>query len=91
MVSQKLILGCPGCQLWSFDRWYAVGGTIQVCMFGMVASKVKMNANGAHTFLEIVNARFGTAGHLLFTFYAFLCILIVCGSLLRSCTVLIGV
>ncbi|KAH7882194.1 Na+/solute symporter [Phlebopus sp. FC_14] len=62
--------------------WYGVGGTIQVCMFGMVASKVKMNANGAHTFLEIARARFGTAVHILFTFYGFLCILIVCGSLL---------
>ncbi|KAF9234595.1 Na+/solute symporter [Melanogaster broomeanus] len=62
--------------------WYGVGGTIQVCMFGMVAAKVKMNANGAHTFLEIVRARFGTAGHIFFTFYGFLCILIVCGSLL---------
>ncbi|KAG9311093.1 Na+/solute symporter [Chiua virens] len=62
--------------------WYGVGGTIQVCMFGMVASKVKMNANGAHTFLEIAKARFGTPGHILFMFYGFLCVLIVCGSLL---------
>ncbi|KIJ61249.1 hypothetical protein HYDPIDRAFT_159840 [Hydnomerulius pinastri MD-312] len=62
--------------------WYGAGGTIQVCMFGMVASKVKMNANGAHTFLEIVRARFGTGAHILFTFYGFLCVLIVCGSLL---------
>ncbi|KAF8130263.1 Na+/solute symporter [Boletus edulis] len=62
--------------------WYGAGGTIQVCMFGMVASKVKMNANGAHTFLEIAKVRFGTPGHILFAFYGFLCILIVCGSLL---------
>ncbi|KAF8438537.1 Na+/solute symporter [Boletus edulis BED1] len=62
--------------------WYGAGGTIQVCMFGMIASKVKMNANGAHTFLEIVKARFGTGGHILFMFYAFLCVLITCGSLL---------
>lgn len=62
--------------------WYGVGGTIQLAFFAMVAAKVKMNANGAHTFLEIVRARFGTGAHLLFTFYAFLCILIVCGSLL---------
>ncbi|KAF8556781.1 Na+/solute symporter [Imleria badia] len=67
---------------YTFGLWYGAGGTIQVCMFGMVASKVKMNANGAHTFLEIVKARFGTGGHILFTFYGFLCILIVCGSLL---------
>ncbi|KAJ2992755.1 hypothetical protein NUW54_g7859 [Trametes sanguinea] len=67
-----------------YDRqvWYGVGGTIQLAFFAMVAAKVKMNANGAHTFLEIVKARFGTGAHLLFTFYAFLCILVVCGSLL---------
>ncbi|KAI0786264.1 Na+/solute symporter [Abortiporus biennis] len=62
--------------------WYGVGGTIQLAFFAMVAAKVKMNANGAHTFLEIVKTRFGTAAHLLFTFYAFLCIMVVCGSLL---------
>ncbi|KAF5311547.1 hypothetical protein D9758_017936 [Tetrapyrgos nigripes] len=62
--------------------WYGVGGTIQLAVFGMVAAKVKMNANGAHTFLEIVQVRFGTFPHLLFTFYGFLCVLIVCGSLL---------
>ena len=72
------------CQRWLCGRWYGAGGAIQVGMFGMIASKVKMNANGAHTFLEIVKVRFGTAGHVLFTIYAFLCILIVCGSLLRS-------
>ncbi|KAI0071512.1 Na+/solute symporter [Panus rudis PR-1116 ss-1] len=62
--------------------WYGVGGTIQLAFFAIVAAKVKMNANGAHTFLEIIKARFGTAAHLLFTVYAFLCILLVCGSLL---------
>ncbi|KAI0776597.1 Na+/solute symporter [Trametes elegans] len=62
--------------------WYGVGGTIQLAIFAMVAAKVKMNANGAHTFLEIVKVRFGTGAHILFTFYAFLCILVVCGSLL---------
>jgi len=63
-------------------RWYGVGGTIQLAFFAMVAAKVKINANGAHTFLEIVKVRFGTGAHLLFAFYAFLCILVVCGSLL---------
>ncbi|KII84039.1 hypothetical protein PLICRDRAFT_57869 [Plicaturopsis crispa FD-325 SS-3] len=51
-------------------------------MFGMVAAKVKMNANGAHTFLEIVQVRFGTGAHLLFMFYGYLCIMVVSGSLL---------
>lgn len=34
--------------------------------FSVVASKVKENANGARTFLEIVKVRFGTSAHLLF-------------------------
>ncbi|KAH7910248.1 Na+/solute symporter [Hygrophoropsis aurantiaca] len=62
--------------------WYGAGGSIQVAMFGMVAAKVKMNANGAHTFLEIVRVRFGTGAHIVLTIYAFVCILVVCGSLL---------
>ncbi|KAG2141861.1 putative urea transporter [Suillus clintonianus] len=64
------------------SMWYGAGGSIQVAMFGMVAAKVKMNANGAHTFLEIVKVRFGTAAHIVFTIYAFICVLVVCGSLL---------
>ncbi|KAG9217729.1 hypothetical protein CCMSSC00406_0003582 [Pleurotus cornucopiae] len=70
--------------------WYGVGGTIQLAIFGMVAANVKMNANGAHTFLEIVQVRFGTGPHLLFTFYAFLCIMVVCGSLLSTVNALTG-
>ncbi|EIN11216.1 solute symporter family transporter [Punctularia strigosozonata HHB-11173 SS5] len=62
--------------------WYGVGGTIQLGIFAMVAAKVKINANGAHTFLEIVKVRFGTAAHLVFTFYAVLCNLVVSGSLI---------
>ncbi|EIN11217.1 hypothetical protein PUNSTDRAFT_141660 [Punctularia strigosozonata HHB-11173 SS5] len=48
----------------------------------MAAAKVKMNANGAHTFLEIVKVRFGTPAHLVFTFYAVLCNIVVSGSLI---------
>ncbi|KAJ7623589.1 solute symporter family transporter [Roridomyces roridus] len=62
--------------------WYAVGGTIQIAIFSMIAAKVKMNANGATTFLQIVKARFGVPSHLLFTFYALVCVHVVCGSLI---------
>ncbi|PPQ80063.1 hypothetical protein CVT25_001492 [Psilocybe cyanescens] len=41
--------------------WYGVGGTIQLAIFGMVAAKVKMNANGAHTFLEFLFRTYGTS------------------------------
>lgn len=44
----------------------------------------RMLVLNSHRFWQIVKARFGTSAHLLFTFYAFLCVLIVCGSLLRA-------
>ncbi|CEQ39866.1 SPOSA6832_01425, partial [Sporobolomyces salmonicolor] len=66
-------------------------GTIQIAFFAAVAAKVKQNANGAVTFLQIakswlirlnfVRARYGIACHLLFTFYALACAHIVTGSL----------
>ncbi|KAJ7708741.1 Na+/solute symporter [Mycena rosella] len=65
----------------SASWWYGVGGTIQIAIFSMIAAKVKMNANGATTFLQIVKARFGVPCHLLFTFYALVCVHVVCGSL----------
>ncbi|GAA5881159.1 hypothetical protein JCM1840_001624 [Sporobolomyces johnsonii] len=61
--------------------YYAVGGTIQIAFFAAVAAKVKQNANGAVTFLQIAKARYGIPCHLLFTFYAFACAHIVTGSL----------
>ncbi|GJJ10478.1 hypothetical protein Clacol_004704 [Clathrus columnatus] len=66
--------------------WYGVGGTIQLSIFTMIAAKIKMNANGAHTFLEIVKVRFGTSAHLLFTFYGVLCNLIRNSDILGSPT-----
>ncbi|OCB83863.1 solute symporter family transporter [Sanghuangporus baumii] len=37
--------------------WYGVCGTASIILFSVIASKVKENANGARTFLEIVRAR----------------------------------
>ena len=48
--------------------WYGVGGTIQIVAFSALAAKIKMNANGATTFLQIAKARYGAPTHLLFTF-----------------------
>ncbi|KAI5480272.1 hypothetical protein MNV49_001231 [Pseudohyphozyma bogoriensis] len=62
--------------------WYGVGGTIQIAFFSMIAAKVKMNANGCVTFLQIVKARYGVPCHMLFTFYALVCVHVVTGSLI---------
>ncbi|KAK8847691.1 hypothetical protein IAR55_005550 [Kwoniella newhampshirensis] len=70
--------------------WYGVGGTIQIAFFAAIAAKVKMNANGATTFLQICRARYGTPSHLLFTFYALVCAHIVSGSLVLGASATIS-
>lgn len=70
--------------------WYGVGGTIQIAFFSMIAAKVKMNANGATTFLQIVKTRYGVPCHLLFTFYAFVCTHIVSASLVLGASATIN-
>jgi len=62
--------------------WYGVCGTVEIIFFSVIASKVKENANGARTFLEIVKARFGTSAHLMFLFYALFTSLMVSAILL---------
>ncbi|KAL5501336.1 hypothetical protein ACEPAH_8596 [Sanghuangporus vaninii] len=62
--------------------WYGVCGTASIILFSVIASKVKENANGARTFLEIVRARYGTPAHILFLFYAVFTSLIVSAILL---------
>ncbi|KIJ49246.1 hypothetical protein M422DRAFT_777727 [Sphaerobolus stellatus SS14] len=49
--------------------WYAGGATIQVLLFAQLAAKLKLNAPNAHTFLEIIGTRWGTAAHSLFLFF----------------------
>ncbi|WVW85901.1 hypothetical protein I302_107939 [Kwoniella bestiolae CBS 10118] len=70
--------------------WYGVGGTIQIAFFAAIAAKVKMNANGATTFLQICRARYGTGCHILFTFYALVCAHIVSGSLVLGASATIN-
>ncbi|KAJ3937196.1 MAG: urea transporter [Lentinula lateritia] len=65
--------------------WYAVGGTLQIAIFSVIASKVKMNANRATTFPEVAYARFGTAGHLSFLWCG-----LICNAIVSSCILLGG-
>eukprot|EP01134_Creolimax_fragrantissima_P003171 CFRG3171T1 len=50
--------------------WYAAGATIQVILFSILSIQVKRRAPTAHTFLEIVRARWGTGAHILFLCFA---------------------
>ena len=62
--------------------WYAAGATIQIILFGILAVQIKMKAPSAHTVLEIVHARWGNAGHLVFFFFCFLTNIIVSAMLI---------
>ncbi|OSX69523.1 hypothetical protein BU14_1430s0001, partial [Porphyra umbilicalis] len=46
--------------------WYAAGASCQVILFGMLAVLVKLRAPTSHTFLEIIQARWGRVAHTIF-------------------------
>lgn len=46
--------------------WYASGATVQILLFATLAIELKRRAPNAHTFLEIIRARYGTFAHLTF-------------------------
>ncbi|RXW17021.1 hypothetical protein EST38_g8834 [Candolleomyces aberdarensis] len=49
--------------------WYGAGATVQILLFAMLAAKLKLNAPYAHTWLEIVGARWGRVAHGVFMFF----------------------
>ncbi|KAF5512041.1 putative urea active transporter 1 [Colletotrichum aenigma] len=46
--------------------WYASGATVQILLFATLAIELKRRAPNAHTFLEVIKARYGTATHVVF-------------------------
>ena len=49
--------------------WYASGATVQVLLFATLAIELKRRAPNAHTFLEVIRARYGVYAHLVFTVF----------------------
>jgi len=62
--------------------WYASGATIQVLLFAILAIELKRKAPNAHTFLEIINVRYGKAAHLVFLFFGLATNVVVTAMLL---------
>jgi len=62
--------------------WYASGATIQVLLFAILAIELKRKAPNAHTFLEIINVRYGKAAHLVFLFFGLATNIVVTAMLL---------
>ena len=61
---------------------YAAGATIQVILFAVLAIEIKRKCPAIHTMLEVVHARWGTAGHLTFLFFGLMTNLIVTAMLI---------
>merc|ERR1719329_1719494 len=62
--------------------WYASGATIQILLFGILAIEVKRKAPNAHTFLEMVDVRWGKCAHLTFLYFGLITNAIVSAMLL---------
>ena len=62
--------------------WYAAGASIQVLLFGILAIELKRKAPHAHTFLEIIRARYGDGAHRVFLIFALMTNMIVTAMLL---------
>ncbi|KAK0643412.1 urea active transporter [Cercophora newfieldiana] len=64
--------------------WYAAGATVQVLLFAMLAIELKRRAPNAHTFLEVVKARYGTATHGVYIVFCCFCNVLVTATLLTG-------
>lgn len=62
--------------------WYASGACVQLLLFSLLAILVKLRAPTCHTFLEIINARWGRTPHIIFTCFALLTNIIVTALLI---------
>ncbi|CAO3669074.1 unnamed protein product [Umbelopsis ramanniana] len=62
--------------------WYAAGATVQVLLFAVLAIELKKRAPNAHTFLEIVYARYGKATHIIYLCFALATNIVVSAMLL---------
>ena len=63
--------------------WYASGATVQIILFCVIAIELKRRAPFAHTFLEIVHARYGPLVHLVYIVFC-LCTNILVTSMLLT-------
>ncbi|KAI9744531.1 MAG: hypothetical protein M1818_002060 [Claussenomyces sp. TS43310] len=64
--------------------WYASGATVQILLFASIAIELKRRAPNAHTFLEVVRARYGTGTHLVFTTFGLMTNILVTAMLLTG-------
>ncbi|SCU97476.1 LAMI_0F10220g1_1 [Lachancea mirantina] len=64
--------------------YYGAGACFQIIAFATLAIKAKQKAPNAHTFLEIIYARYGKAAHGVYLFYALATNILVTAMLLTG-------
>ncbi|KAK9492345.1 Sodium:solute symporter family-domain-containing protein [Lipomyces doorenjongii] len=64
--------------------WYASGATVQIILFATIAIELKKRAPEAHTFLEVVRARYGPIGHGVFMCFGLFTNILVTAMLLTG-------
>ncbi|KAH7391294.1 urea active transporter-like protein [Cadophora sp. MPI-SDFR-AT-0126] len=64
--------------------WYASGATVQILLFATIAIELKRRAPNAHTFLEVIRARYGTPAHIVFICFGLATNILVTAMLLTG-------
>ncbi|PQE29996.1 urea active transporter protein [Rutstroemia sp. NJR-2017a WRK4] len=64
--------------------WYASGATVQILLFATIAIELKRRAPNAHTFLEVIKARYGIGAHIVFTVFGLMTNILVTAMLLTG-------
>ncbi|KAL8774663.1 MAG: hypothetical protein Q9203_004035 [Teloschistes exilis] len=64
--------------------WYASGATVQILLFATLAIELKRKAPNAHTFLEVIRARYGVYTHVVFIVFGLMTNVLVTAMLLTG-------
>ncbi|RVX66629.1 hypothetical protein B0A52_09380 [Exophiala mesophila] len=64
--------------------WYASGATVQILLFATLAIELKRKAPNAHTFLEVIKARYGVVAHIVFLVFGLMTNILVTAMLLTG-------
>lgn len=64
--------------------WYASGATVQIILFATLAIELKRRAPNAHTFLEVIRARYGAVTHIVFMVFGLMTNILVTAMLLTG-------
>lgn len=64
VVTEGYLYGVSG------PYWYGAGASVQIFLFAIAAIELKRKAPTAHTFLEVVRARYGPSAHIVLMCYS---------------------